>query len=444
MCTALTIVMKALGLIVALVFVSLAGCGPLAPPAPPDDRPTFSRDVAPLLEEHCQSCHRVDGIAPFPLLTFSDAEHNAQAIKTAVLTRRMPHGLSVRMDDGCAGPTTFRGPRRLMQQEIDTLVAWVDDGCAEGVALKPPHQEQLEVPRWLSQEPDLIAVNDAFGFTVPPNLGRDIFRRFVFEPNFEADRFLTGFEVLPGVTGGERLGHVVHHVTLFIDPEHKSPEQLRQFQASSPAVPGPGFEGDFPYPTAMVGMWFPGSAPVTLGLGKGLRIPAGAAVVIEIHYGRVGEAVIDQTQVCLHIVDRVSEEIQTSLVKNEDIFIPAGDKAAVIKASRTFANDFTLYAITPHMHQLGTGFRVLVSMPGAQVCLANVEWDFEHQGSSRLTTPMKIPAGSTIRTECTYDNSMENKNQPNNPPSDVVFGKSTDREMCQLTIATSPLAAAPR
>ena len=113
-----------------------------------------------------------------------------------------------------------------------------------------PREGPLEVPQWLSQEPDLIAANDPFGFAVPPNLGRDIFRRFVVEPNFEADRFLTGFEVHPGVTGGEGLGHVVHHVTLFIDPEHKSVEQLRQFQASSPSVPGRAKWSDFRLLTA--------------------------------------------------------------------------------------------------------------------------------------------------------------------------------------------------
>ena len=116
---------------------------------------------------------------------------------------------------------------------------------------------------------------------------------------------------------------MVHHVTLFIDPERKSIEQLKLFQESSLQVRGPGFEGEFTYPVALVGMWFPGSAPLSLGSGRGIRIPRGACVVMEVHYGRVSSGVVDKTQVGIHLANQISEEIQTSLVKNEEILMGA-------------------------------------------------------------------------------------------------------------------------
>ncbi len=411
------------------------------PPSEPEHRPTFSRDVAPLLQQHCQSCHHVGGVAPLPLLTYSDAARAAPAIKSAVLSRRMPEGPSLRVENGCSDPNTFQGPRRLLQSEIDTFTRWVDDGALEGDPAELPAPLTFNNTQWASTQPDLVFANDEQGFFLPPNLNRDVFRRFVIEPNFTTDRFLTGFEALPGIGGGEGLGHVVHHVTMFIDSDRKSPEQLKQFQASAPVVNGPGFEGDFTYPTALVGMWFPGSPPFTLGTGRGIRVPKGACLVMEVHYGRVTSGVIDKTRVGVHLADSVAEEFQTSLVKNENILIPAGAKDVRVQATRTFPSEVTLYAVTPHMHQLGTNFRVSIGLPDSEVCLADVQWDFEHQGTYRLTQPMKLPAGTTLRTECTYDNSADNKNQLNSPPQDIVFGKATDREMCQLTVATSRLPA---
>ena len=403
---------------------------------------TFSNQVSRLLQEHCQSCHRPDSIGPFPLLTYEDAAPIAPLIKQAVVSRRMPHGVSMRLDTGCAEADTFRGPRRLTQEEIDTFAAWADGGAPEGDPADMPPPRQFPTGEWTGGDPDFQFVNAEDGFNLPPGLGRDVFRRFVIATDFDRDRYITGFEAIPGSTGGTGLTHVVHHVTLFIDPERSAIQQEQDFAASDPEVTGPGFEGDFRVPTPLVGMWFPGSGPLTLPEGTGVLVPRGAALVIEVHYSSTDEPVVDRTRVGLQLEDQVARRLEVSLVKNEEFTVPAGMPDFQVTATRAFDSEFELVAITPHMHQVGTDFRVVIEPPaGSEICLADVEWDFEHQGTYWLTQPMRMPAGTTIHTECRYDNSADNPNQFNDPPADIEWGREADHEMCQLTVALVAAAA---
>jgi len=428
-----------------LLVVSLAACGGAAGDPSASGDITFSDQVVRLLQQHCQGCHHDGGHAPFALTTYEEAARFSGPMKLAVSSGRMPQGASLRVDTGCGEPDTFDAPRRLTEEEIDTIVAWVDAGAPEGDPgdLPPPlHFDHGGV--WQGGQPTFAFDNADGGFTVPGGLGRDVFRRFVIPTDFESDRFITGFEAIPGDSSGERLERVVHHVTLFVDPMAMAGEQEAEFQRSSPEVPGAGFEGDFTYPTALVGMWFPGSAPLAMQEGAGIRVPRGANLVMEVHYSPAHHAVTDHTVAGVYLVDSVEHELAPSLVKNEEILIPAGAREVRIEASRTIDQAVTLYSITPHMHQLGTDFTVSIELPAAgEQCLADVAWDFEHQGSYRLQEPLALPAGTTIHTACLYDNSASNPNQFNTPPQDVEFGRAADHEMCQLTIATDPLPPPP-
>ncbi len=408
---------------------------------PPATGVTFSKQVVRLLQEHCQSCHHADGHAPFPLTTYEEAEPYAQRMKAAVADRIMPEARPMRLDSGCADEHTFVGPRQLTYDEIATFAAWADAGAPAGnVRDLPPLLDFNDDVEWKAGTPQMIFANASTGFTLPGAVGRDVFRRFVIPTSFATAQYITGFEAEPGTPDGERLGRVVHHVTLFVDPLRKSTDQEATFQASSPQVPGPGFEGEFTYPVDLVGMWFPGSAPLMLTAGCGIRVPAGANIVMEVHYGKTDSTVTDQTRVGLHLKDAVDIEIKGSLVKNENITIPAGSTDTVIKAERRIDAPFTLYALTPHMHQLGTDFEVEIEIPGSgPACFADVAWNFEHQNTYWLRQPRDLPAGTIIRTTCKYDNSATNPNQFNVPPKDIVFGKVADLEMCQLTIATTPI-----
>jgi hypothetical protein len=396
------------------------------------------------MQEHCVSCHRPQGIASFPLLSYENAAARPHSIKDAVVSRRMPHGISMRLETGCAEPDTFHGPRQLTQFEIDTIATWVDIGFPEGDPSDLPEPREFIDGEWAMGTPDYETANAPGGFTLPPSINRDIFRRFVVAPDFESERFITGFEALPDTAGGAGLAHVVHHVTLFVNPGAEALEQEEEFASSNPEVPGPGFEGDFDYPAVLVGMWFPGSAPLLLPEGLGVRVPPGAALVFEVHYSPNQEVIVDATRIGLKLADQVEREITVGLVKNTEFTVPAGDPAFVVNAERSFEEPATLHSITPHQHQLGTDFRVVVNRPGHDpLCLADVAWDFEHQGTYQLQRPLELPAGTSIEVECIYNNSAENPNQFNDPPQDIPFGTVADQEMCQLTVGTGGGGAPP-
>src|SRR5262252_7052096 len=91
-----------------------------------DGAPTFTKDVLPILQKNCQSCHRPGQIAPMSLLTYSEARPWAKAIKSAVSLRKMPPWFA----DPKYGH--FVNDRSLQQTDIDTLAKWADTGAAEG------------------------------------------------------------------------------------------------------------------------------------------------------------------------------------------------------------------------------------------------------------------------------------------------------------------------
>lgn len=439
--------------LLVLSLVPTLACGGSDPMEQPDASPppasvTYSNQVVRLLQDHCQSCHRPEGLAPFPLMTYDDAKSRASLLEAAVVSHRMPEGMPVRIDTGCSDPETFLGPRRLSASEIEIFSTWAIEGMPEGDASDLPPPRIFPDGEWVMGQPDMEMPNCTGGFRVPNTLQRDVFRRFVIPTDLASDQYITGFEAIPGTAGGTGLSHIVHHVTLFVAPAAPALQRESAYAASSPEVPGPGFEGDFGFDATLVGMWFPGSQPLQLKNGLGIRLPQGAALIAEVHYSPSEETIIDETRIGLLLADQVDEELVVGLVKNEVFTVPAQNADFEVSATKVFDAPATLYSITPHMHQLGTDFKVMINRPDGETCLADVEWDFEHQGTYWLREPMDLPAGSSIHTTCRYDNSVDNPNQYNFPPQDIVFGAVADREMCQLTVGLlandSPAASAPR
>src|SRR6185312_11880656 len=111
--------------------------------------PTFTRDVAPILEKNCQVCHRPGEAGPFSMLTYEEARPWAAAIRQAVKTRKMPPWFA----DAHYGK--FSNATALTQEEIDTIAAWVEAGAPKGDPKDmPPPANFLE--GWQIGKPDLV------------------------------------------------------------------------------------------------------------------------------------------------------------------------------------------------------------------------------------------------------------------------------------------------
>ena len=364
---------------------------------------TFSKQIVRLMQQHCQRCHHEGGQAPFALMTYEEAYPRARGISSAVQARRMPHDVhGARLENGCGDVDTFEGPRRLLESEIATFVAWVNAAAPEGDRrdLPPPMtfdedadgHDAYDYAEWRAGEPDLKLSNGPDGFSVPARLNRDFFRRFPVKTDFEADRFFTTFEAQVGTGDLGRQINVVHHVTLFIDPTCGSLEQEKAFAASHPEIPGAGFEGEFTYPTSLVGMWFPGTNPIKLPDGIAIRVPKGACLIMEIHYTTwQPEVVQDKTAIGIRWARTpVYKERVATRVNNEHFVIPAGAKHYEVNATKTFDDEITIYSMAPHMHQFGTDFSAEALLPnGERRCLIDVEYDFKHQGNYLLKQPIR-------------------------------------------------------
>jgi len=405
--------------------LGLALVGVLAlPAAAGPDGVTYSRDIAPLLATNCQACHRDGEIAPFPLTSYDDAYPRRQKLLRTVERRKMPPWPPV------PGHGDFVGERRLADADIARLRAWVQAGAPEGDARDLPPPRAFPA-LWSAGDPDVVLV-PAVAFDVP-SADRDLYRCFVVPTAFAEDRYVSVAEYLPG----DR--RIVHHVLGYI-------ETSGQAEALDRAEPGPGytcFGGPGFVARGGLGGWAPGAPPTAMPDGVGMLLPAGATVVVQVHYhNRTGTTVPDLTRVGLRFARAtVDKRVRVLPVLNREFLIPAGAERHVVRASYTLPPTWHMHAIgiSPHMHLLGREMRVTVTYPdGTSRPLIYIDdWDFHWQGSYTFRTPVPLPGGSRIDVEAVYDNSSRNRRNPTLPPRDVRWGEGTADEMCIAFVRTT-------
>ena len=183
---------------------------------------TYHRDVAPILQNRCQTCHRPGEVGPFSLMNYKQAVNWAEDIKTYTQKRLMPPW---KIDEG----VDFHNDRRLSDKDIATLAAWVDGNCPEGDPNDAP-PARIFPQGWQLGTPDLV-LTVGEDFQLAPN-GKDLFRCFVLPTNLPEDTYVAGVEIRPGNP------RVVHHVLLFIDSLGKGQKlelDARQKEAKPPA-----------------------------------------------------------------------------------------------------------------------------------------------------------------------------------------------------------------
>ena len=385
---------------------------------------TYSHDIAPVLAANCQSCHRDGEIAPFPLTSYDDAYRMRHKLVRSVERRKMPPWPPV------PGHGDFVGERRLADADIALLKKWLEAGAPEG------DRRDLPPPRafpalWSAGDPDVVLAS-AEAFEVPSG-DRDLYRCFVVPTTFTEDRFVSVAEFLPG----DR--RIVHHVLTYVDTGGHA-------EALDRAEPGPGytcFGGPGFVPRGGLGGWAPGARPTAMPDGVGMLLPAGARLVIQVHYhNRTGGIVRDQTRVGLRFARAtVDKRVRVIPVLDRGFLIPAGAERHVVKASYVLPPTWHMHAIgvSPHMHLLGREMRVTATYPdGTTRPLIYIDdWDFHWQGSYTFREPVPLPGGTRIDVEAVFDNSPRNRRNPSSPPRDVTWGEGTTDEMCIAFVRTT-------
>jgi peroxiredoxin len=386
---------------------------------------TYSKDVLPILQKHCQACHRPGESGPFSLLTYAQAVRWADSIKEYTQDRRMPPW---KPTSGVA----LSGERKLSDPEIATLAAWADGGTPQGDPRDAPPPVKF-AEGWTRGEPDLI-LTPKEDFTLGAT-GSDHYRVFVFPLDLPEDKFVAAYEVRPGNRAA------VHHTVHFIDLKGRA-RKLEQRHQERPRRPderdfGPGYPsrmgpGFFP-PDGDLGGWAPGISPPALPDGVAYYLPKGSDFIAHVHYHRTGKVEKDKTQIGLYFAkNAVNQPIQHLAIGGLFLAVPPGEANYPVKGSLWIAQDCTLHTVTPHMHLIGKKIKITMTPPGGPTTtLVGIDdWDFNWQEIYRLKEPLKVKADTRFDVEGVFDNSAKNPNNPFSPPRRITLGESTNNEMC--------------
>lgn len=400
-----------------------------------DDAPpvTFSQHVAPLLQQHCQECHRPGGGAPFTLDAYGHVYRRRHKILESVEKRRMPPWKAV------AGYGDLAGERRMSDAEIATLARWVAAGAPEGDARDLPPPRAFAAASAVDAA-DLVLRPDQ-AFTVAGR-GGDVYRCFSIPTSFPEDRYFTTAVVVPGNS------KIVHHMLAMVDPTGVSAGRTtdgvgRDGERGYPCFGGPGFRID-----GYLGGWAPGARPWELPDGVGMLLPKGARVVFQLHYHNAQlSPQTDLTELRLKAATGpVRKRLHFMRVGRFNLSIPAGNPRYEIEAGSFVHRRMQLIAIHPHMHMLGREMKVWARMKDESITplIHIADWDFNWQGFYWFRTPVTLPVASWIELTAAWDNSAENPRNPNKPPRDVSWGERTVDEMGHAAILYTVDAEEPK
>ena len=395
--------------------------------------PTWTENVEPIVQQNCNGCHGANGIAPIGLDTYLRAKlHGAQMARQVTSGKMPPWPPS---NEG----VPLKGSRALKDDEIQTLNEWVASGMPEGPA--SAHKERT--PKTAPFTADL-SVQMQQPYTPQEGLSDD-YRCFVIDPHASATRMVTGYDVAPGQPGN------VHHVILFeVLNQGGAVEKVRAMDGADgrpgyTCFGGPmvdtsrGGIGGLP-PYRLVGGWAPGQGATVLPEQTGIPLEAGAVLLMQVHYNTVNGRNADQTAARLMLADPATQAnlVPALLVPIVDdrFTVPTGK---VVTDSRSFVlpgfiPSFTIRAVYPHMHLLGTKISMTATHAGQTSTLIDIKnWDFHWQGEYELESKIKLAPGDSLGISCTWDNTPAHQPELNGvrgQPKDVRWGEKTTDEMC--------------
>ena len=397
---------------------SLAGClmGLAAMAASTPTSVTFNKDVLPILQKNCQGCHRPGEVAPMSLLTYTDARPWAKAIKSAVVTQKMPPWFA----DPRYGH--FANDRTLSQAQIDTLVSWADNGSPEGDAKDRP--APLTFPDGWNIKPDMV-IEMPIEFHIAAK-GTINYQNILVKGNFTEDTWVVAAEMRAGNP------KVVHHMRAIVRPPGS------KWMAN--AVPGVAYEtgssemGGAQEGSDLLGKYNPGLGAQSFDVDDSAKfIPKGSDIVFNIHYTAVGTPETDRSKVGLVFARHPPRKrywMSPGTPAAFNLAIPAGDSNAEVVSEVTVGiDDAKLVYIQPHMHLRGKDYELRLIYPtGESETIFKGKWNFDWQVGYQLAKPIVLPKGTRILAVAHYDNSANNKFNPD-PTKLVLWGDQNWDEM---------------
>ncbi len=363
--------------------------------------PTFTKDIAPIFYANCVSCHQPGEIAPFSLLDYETARPWAKSIREAVISKKMPpwHADSSQVE--------YLNDRAISQEQIDLIVAWVDQGAKQGNPKDMPATPAAE-EFWAMGEPDMIFEADR-EFVVPAGEQQIEYQGIHMDPAVSEDLYVTQWEIRP------TNRKTVHHANLV-----RAPLKLESVGIGQAVMAG----GDY------IGSYLPGARPMQYPENTALILPKGSFVQIQVHYVGLDEPVTDRVQFGVKLANgRVDRIVRTC---------GTDDYAIRIEPNGTFTMDtevtlnypLTILSSGAHMHTRGRGYTTSAILPdGSSSLITHVPvYDWNWQSNYELAKPVSVPAGTKYHVTARWDNTTDNPENPD-PNAVVTYGPWTENEM---------------
>jgi hypothetical protein len=414
----------------------------------------FTKDIAPIFYQHCAACHRPNDNAPFSVLSYQEVRPWARAIREKVLTGAMPPwGADARYG-------AFSNDARMRPAEIAAIVAWIDQGAAEGdPKLLPPLPPAVN--GWQIGQPDQVLAMLEDYVLKPDTIDRYV--NYSIPTNFKEDRWIQAAEIRPG--NRRFVHHVIAHV---LTPQAfaaarrggddaAADEAARIFEkigtlarvkADAPVIDdgakaahgGSAFKRRLDKQGAdafsvMLASYAPGKGPDVFPPGTAKRVPAGSVIVLQLHYStfraRLAQPERDRTSIGLIFAKQPPAQRVISLtVPNHYFKIPPGAAQHEVTAAYTFEQDAQVLNYMPHMHLRGKTMKYEALYPDGQrvVLLSVPNFNFNWQTVYQLQKPLPLPKGTRLLVTAQFDNSAKNKYNPD-PTRSVRWGDPTEDEM---------------
>jgi len=363
---------------------------------------TYSKQVAPIIQNRCQECHRPGQIGPMPLMSYEDVSAWSAMIREVVAEKRMPPWHADEQQHG-----KFANERALSKEDHATLLKWIDLGCPKGddADLPPPRQF---ADTWYIGKPDVV-ISMPQEVQVPAKApkGGVPYKYFTVKTDFDEDKWVQAAECKPGNRA------VVHHIIAYVLDGVKGGE----------ITDGLG--------RGMLGAYAPGDIGSAFPPGAAKKLSKGATIVFQVHYTPNGVAGKDRSSVGLVFAKEPPKvEVQARAINNMRFEIPPGAANHEVQSETTFKQDAILYSLLPHMHLRGKDFKYDVVYPDGktETILYVPRYDFGWQATYRFKEPLLLPQGTTIKCLAHFDNSPGNPWNPD-PTAKVKFGEQTWEEM---------------
>jgi hypothetical protein len=376
---------------------------------------SYSKDIAPIIQAKCVSCHQKGGIAPFAMDSYEVVKGFAPMMRETIRTDRMPPYFA----DPHIGH--FKNDQGMSADQTKTMVHWLEAGAPRGDGPDVLKEKASVAPEWPADlgTPDVVI--DLPAFNVPAT-GIVQYQNQRVDNPFTKDTWLHAIAIKPGDTS------VLHHVVSNHMPDPKQPRS--------------------PIPGGSVGSYTPGAQPQVMGDNAGAPVPGGGKLNFQMHYTTTGKAVTDHTKVGFYTLKTPPKFIKRSTVIGDfGMVIPAGEGRHQEIAYQTFPADAYLYTLYPHAHYRGYHVELKAKTPdGKETMLLSLpKYDFNWQRDYDPVEPILVKAGTKLIATWVFDNSTNNqtlhketKDAEGSPIAsytvDVHTGEQTYQEMMYFRI----------